>query len=152
LISADGEQLGIVATPDAVAKAREEGLDLVEVSPNADPPVCRLVDYGKYKYQLKKRLQEVKKNQTVIHVKEVKLRPRTEAHDLNFKIRNVKRFLEHGDKAKISVVFRGREMAYVNLGRDLLNRVLGELGDMCVVEQSPKMEGRAMSMVLAPTK
>lgn len=135
---------------EALLKAKSMGLDVVEVSPNANPPVCRLVDYGKYKYQLKKKLQEVKKNQTVIHVKEVKLRPQTEEHDLSFKIRNVKRFLEEGDKAKVVVVFRGREMAYQDLGKQMLERVLSELGNTCVVEQHPKLEGRAMTMVVAP--
>jgi translation initiation factor IF-3 len=124
----------------------------VEVSPNADPPVCRLVDYGKYKYQLKKKIQEVKKKQTVIHVKEVKFRPRTEAHDLNFKIKNLKRFLEHGDKAKISVVFKGREVAYAELGQHILDRVLKEVGHLGVVEQAPRLEGKTITMVLAPGK
>ena len=133
-------------------KAQGQGLDLVEVSPNADPPVCRLVDYGKYKYQLKKKLQEVKKKQTVIHVKEVKLRPRTEEHDLQFKIKNLKRFLEHGDKAKVSVVFRGREMVHMELGEKILERIIKEVGDLGIIEQEPKMEGRNLFMVLAPGK
>lgn len=128
------------------------GLDLVEVSPNAVPPVCRLTDYGKYKYQLKKKLQEVKKNQTVIHVKEVKLRPGTEKHDIEHKMNKVKDFLKDGDKAKVSVVFRGREMAYSDQGKEMMEKILSDLGTFAVVEQPPKFEGRVLSMILGPGK
>ncbi len=137
-------------TFQALESARNRGLDLVEVSPGADPPVCRIMDYGKFKYQQKKRAQEAKKKQTFIQVKEVKLRPKTEEHDLKVKIKHVLRFLDAGNKAKISVVFRGRELAHTHLGRELLMKVLEEVGDVGVVEKTPGMEGRTMTMILSP--
>jgi len=149
VIDADGKQVGVLAVKEAIRLAEEQGLDLVEVAPGASPPVCRVMNYGKYKYQQNKRSQEAKKHQTVIHVKEVKVRPRTEDHDFQFKLRNVKRFLEEGNKVKISLLFRGREIAHPEFGREMLARILEELKDTVVVEQTPRMEGRTMVMILA---
>ena len=130
--------------------AEEQGLDLVEVAPNEKPPVCRIMDYGKYKYQQSKRLQQAKKKQKVILVKEIKLRPKTEEHDYNFKSQHVRRFLQDGHKAKVTIVFRGREMAHTELGRRILDRMAGELEDVSTIEQTPKQEGRNLAMVLSP--
>jgi translation initiation factor IF-3 len=132
--------------------AESQHLDLVEVSPNADPPVCRIMDYGKYKYQQSKRLQEAKKKQVQIQLKEVKLRPKTDEHDLQFKIKHVRRFLEEGNKAKISVIFRGREITHMELGQHALEKFATELQDICVIEVRPKMEGRSMFMIVSPKK
>ncbi len=131
--------------------ARDAGLDLVEISPNANPPVCKILDYGKFKYTQKKRAQEAKKKQTVVKLKEVKMRPNTEEHDYQFKLRHIKRFLEEGDKAKVTVVFKGREVAYTERGRAVLKRIIEELKNEAKVEHPPSMEGRAMIMVLAPS-
>ena len=150
MIGSDGQQLGIFQTDAAIRLAENEGLDLVEISPNATPPVCKIIDYGKYKYQQAKKVQEAKKHQTVIHVKEVKLRPVTDDHDFDFKVRHVKRFLEHGDKAKVTVMFKGREMAYANQGRAMLERVVEAVKEVAEVELRPKMEGRNMYMILIP--
>jgi translation initiation factor IF-3 len=152
VIAADGEQLGILAVRDAIARAEEIGLDLVEVAPNAVPPVCRIMDFGKYKYELNKKAHESRKHQTVIAIKEVKLRPRTDDHDINFKLNNIKRFIGEGDKVKVSVMFRGREMAHQELGRAVLDRLVQELQGLVVVEQSARMEGRNMFLMLAPIK
>jgi len=130
--------------------AEEQGLDLVEVAPNSNPPVCRIMNYGKYKYQQSKRTQEARKHQTIIQVKEVKVRPRTEEHDFQFKLRHVKRFLSEGNKVKISMLFRGREIAHPEFGKELLNRFLEEVKDLIVLEQAPRLEGRNMVMILAP--
>jgi translation initiation factor IF-3 len=134
----------------ALELAAQDELDLVEVAPNAEPPVCKIMDFGKFKYQQNKRTQEAKKKQTVIQVKEVKVRPKTDEHDLQVKIRHIKRFLGQKDKAKVTILFRGREIAYTELGMKVLERVREELKEDCVVEQSPKMEGRNMVMILAP--
>ncbi len=150
VIDADGKQAGVMLVREAIRLAEEQGLDLVEVAPGASPPVCRIMNYGKYKYQQNKRSQEAKKHQTVIHVKEVKIRPRTEDHDFQFKLRHIKRFVEEGNKVKISLLFRGREIAHPEFGRDMLARVLEETKDLVVVEQNPRMEGRTMVMILAP--
>ncbi|MBI5234274.1 MAG: translation initiation factor IF-3 [Deltaproteobacteria bacterium] len=150
LIGADGEQAGIVDTRDALRSADDVGLDLVEIAPQADPPVCRLMDFGKYKYQMNKKAHETKKKQTIVHIKEIKLRSKTEEHDLQFKIRNIKRFLEDSCKVKINMVFRGREIVYTGLGIGLMERIIGEVKDQGVVEQKPKLEGKSMIMVLAP--
>ena len=150
MIGSDGQQLGVFQTDAAIRLAENEGLDLVEISPNATPPVCKIIDYGKYKYQQAKKVQEAKKHQTVIHVKEVKLRPTTDDHDFDFKVRHVMRFLEQGDKAKISVMFKGREMAYANQGRAMLDRVVEAVKNVAEVELRPKMEGRNMYMILIP--
>ncbi|WP_258930433.1 translation initiation factor IF-3 [Desulfoferrobacter suflitae] len=150
VIGQDGSQLGIVPLKKALDLAAEEHLDLVEVAPNANPPVCKIMDYGKFKYQQSKRSQEAKKKQTVIQVKEVKVRPKTDEHDLQVKIRHIKRFLAQKDKAKVTIVFRGREIAYTDQGVKILERIEEELRDEAVVEQHAKMEGRNMVMILAP--
>ncbi len=133
-----------------MAAADDQDLDLVEVSPNRDPPGCRIMDYGRYKYQQSKQSHEAKKKQKVIHVKEVKLRPKTEEHDFQFKSRHIRRFLGEGNKAKVTIMFRGREMAHQHLGMRLMTRMIEELQDVAQVESEPAQEGRSMSMVLAP--
>jgi translation initiation factor IF-3 len=150
VIGRAGEQLGILTVKRALELAAQEQLDLVEVAPNADPPVCKIMDYGKFKYQQSKRTQEAKKKQTVIQVKEVKIRPKTGAHDLLVKIQHIRRFLAQKDKAKVTILFRGREIAYTDQGTKILTRIREELTDEAVVEQMPKMEGRNMVMILAP--
>lgn len=150
VIDSEGKQAGIMPLKEAMRIAEEQGLDLVEVAPNATPPVCRVMNYGKYKYQQSKRSQEARKHQTVIQVKEVKLRPRTEEHDFQFKLRHAKRFLSEGNKVKISILFRGRELAHPEFGRDMMNRFLEEVKDIMVIEQAPRLEGRNMVMVVAP--
>ncbi len=150
VISADGKQVGILALKEAVRLAEEQGLDLVEVASNATPPVCRVMNYGKYKYQQSKRTHDARKHQTVIQVKEVKLRPRTEEHDFEFKLRHAKRFLEEGNKVKVSVLFRGREMAYPEFGNQIIKRFIEGVKDLVVVEQHPRLEGRNMVAILAP--
>lgn len=150
VISPDGEQLGIMAANEAMQMAYEQGLDLVEVAPDAKPPVCRIMDFGKYKYQQSKRLQQAKKKQKVISVKEIKMRPKTEEHDYQYKTKHVRRFLQDGHKTKVTIMFRGREMAHVDLGRRMLDRIAADLEDIGTVEQTPKQEGRNMSMVLSP--
>jgi translation initiation factor IF-3 len=142
--------LGIIPIEKALQLAAEAHFDLVEVAPNADPPVCKIMDYGKFKYQQSKRSQEAKKKASVIQVKEVKIRPKTDDHDLEFKIRHIRRFLGQKDKAKVTMLFRGREIVYADLGMKILDRVLEALQDEAVVEQKPKMEGRNLVMVLAP--
>jgi translation initiation factor IF-3 len=148
VISSDGEQLGIMDTREAIRKAEELGLDLVEVAATAKPPVCRIMDFGKYKYELAKKAHDSKKHQSVIVVKEVKLRPRTDEHDVQFKTNNIKRFLEEGNKVKVTVMFRGREMAHTAQGRTVLERIVSELQNDAVVESMPRMEGRNMTMLL----
>ncbi len=150
VVGADGAQLGIIPTQEALQFAEEQGYDLVEVAPNERPPVCRIMDYGKYKYQRSKRQQLAKKKQKVILVKEIKLRPKTEEHDYQFKIQHVKRFLQDGHKAKVTVIFRGREMAHTELGRRVLDRIIVDLEEVASVEQMPKQEGRNMTLVLSP--
>lgn len=150
LISFDGQQLGIMSTLDAMNAARQAGMDLVEVSPNADPPVCKIMDYGKYKYQASKKTQEGKKKTRTLQVKEIRLRPRTDEHDLGFKIRNMKKFLEKKDKVKVSVLFRGREMAYMDAGKTLLDRIAQEVEEQGTVEQPPTREGWRLTMLLVP--
>lgn len=135
---------------DAVKLAKERGYDLVEVSPTADPPVCKIIDYGKFLYEKKKKEHEAKKKQSVINIKEVQLRPQTDTHDLEYKFRNVHRFLQDGDKAKVSVMFRGREVAYVEQGRKLLEQLIEQTKDVGVVEMPPKLEGKRLTCVLAP--
>ena len=142
--------MGIIPIEKALQLAAEAHFDLVEVAPNADPPVCKIMDYGKFKYQQNKRSQEAKKKASVIQVKEVKIRPKTDDHDLEFKIRHIRRFLGQKDKAKVTMLFRGREIVYVDLGMKILDRVLEALQDEAVIEQKPKMEGRNLVMVLAP--
>ncbi len=149
VVGADSEQLGVMEVRDAIKKAEELGLDLVEVAPTAKPPVCRIMDFGKYKYELSKKAQESKKRQTTIVVKEIKLRPRTDEHDVEFKLNNIKRFLEEGNKVKVSIMFRGREMAYTNQGKALLDRIVTALDGVAVVEQQARLEGRNMMMILS---
>ena len=151
LISSEGKQLGIVSLQEALRAAGEEGLDLVEVAPNSDPPVCRIMDYGKFKYQAAKKVQEARKKTKSFQLKEIKLRPHTEEHDLGFKLRNIKKFLDNKNRVKVTVFFRGREMAYMNVGVDLLNRVAQEVEELGTVEQEPTREARnRMSMLLVP--
>lgn len=137
---------------DAVRMAESVGLDLVEISPNADPPVCKIMDFGKYKYESQKRAAEARKNQKMIEVKEVKFRPNIDTHDYDVKMRNVTRFLESGDKVKVTLRFRGREMAHQEIGRDLLQKIAGEIAHLGKIESMPRMEGRQMVMVAAPLK
>ena len=150
LVDADGEQVGVVSFEDAMSIAAEAGLDLVEVAPNADPPVCKVLDYGKFKYSAQKRKSEARKKQKIIDVKEIKMRPSIDDHDYDVKVRNMKRFIEEGDKVKVTIRFRGRELAHQDLGMKVLDRVREELDEAAKVEQFPKMEGRQMVMVMAP--
>jgi len=150
LIVADGDNIGVVATPAAIEMAKEVGLDLVEVSPNADPPVCKILDYGKLKYETQKKKAEARKKQRTIEVKEIKMRPGIDEHDYDVKMRAINRFLGDGDKVKVTLRFRGREMVHQNLGMRVLERVRGDLDEVAKVEQFPKMEGRQMTMVMAP--
>jgi translation initiation factor IF-3 len=150
VVGSQGEQLGVLSIEAALEKAQSEGFDLVEVSPMAKPPVCKIMDYGKFKYEEKKKANEAKKKQVVVKVKEVKLRPKTEEHDYEFKVRNVKTFLEEGNKAKITIMFRGREITHRELGQALLDDVIADVKDIAVIETPPRMEGRQMFMILAP--
>jgi translation initiation factor IF-3 len=152
LVESDGSQAGIVPVEDALRRAEEQGLDLVEVAPSAVPPVCRIMDFGKALYQQKKKAHESKKKQKVVHVKEVKFRPNIDEHDYDFKLKNVLRFLEEGDKVKATVQFRGREMARTDLGRKLLARVAQDVTDVGVVESSPEMTGNRMHAILGPSR
>jgi translation initiation factor IF-3 len=152
LIGADGENVGVVTPQRAMILAQEAGLDLVEISPNATPPVCKIMDFGKYKYETQKRESEARKKQKIIEVKEVKFRPNTDIHDYEVKMRNVFKFLENGDKVKVTLRFRGREMAHQELGRDLLHRVADDTAEVGKVENMPKMEGRQMVMMIGPSK
>ena len=149
-IDPEGEQLGVLDTFDAIRKAEDFGLDLVEVQPNADPPVCKILDYGKFKYEAQKRANEARKKQKIIEVKEIKLRPNIDEHDYQVKMRNVQKFLNAGDKVKVTLRFRGREMAHQELGANVLTRVREETDEFAKVEAMPKLEGRQMIMVLAP--
>jgi translation initiation factor IF-3 len=151
LISAEGEQMGILTLQEALSEAEEVGLDLVEVAPNADPPVCRIMDYGKFKYQARKKAQEAKKKSRASQLKEIKFRPHTDDHDLGFKVRNIKKFLDQKDRVKVTVFFRGREMAYMDAGVRLLNRVADDVEEIGAVEQPPTREARnRMTMVIVP--
>lgn len=150
LVGADGQQLGVIPTREALRLAQEQGMDLVEVAPTARPPVCRIMDFGKYKYEQSKREREARKKQRIINIKEVKLRPNIEEHDFQVKTRNAVRFLEDGDKVKVTIMFRGREIAHADLGLKLCHRVADQVADLASVEKPPKVEGRNMTMVLAP--
>lgn len=152
LIDAEGRQLGVVAILEARRMSAESGLDIVEVSPEANPPVCRIMDYGKYKFQMSKRKAAAKKKQKQVQIKETKLRPATEAADYQVKLRNIIKFLDNGDKAKVTVRFRGREMSHPELGTQLLTRMIADLADHGIIEQQPKFEGRQIVMVLGPKK
>ncbi|WP_188478390.1 translation initiation factor IF-3 [Primorskyibacter flagellatus] len=150
LIGAEGENLGVVTPERAMELADQAELDLVEISPNATPPVCKIMDFGKFKYEQQKRESEARKNQKVIEVKEVKFRPNTDTHDYQVKMRSVEKFLGNGDKVKVTLRFRGREMAHLNLGRELLERVAEDIKEIGKVENMPKMEGRQMIMMIGP--
>ena len=148
----EGTQLGIITLDEALSIADERGLDLVEVSPNAAPPVCRIMDYGKFKYQASKRLAEQKKKTALVEIKEVKMRPKTEEHDYNFKLKNARRFLDEGNKLKVTIMFRGREVTHPDYGRRLLVKLAEDVKDIGQVEMMPRMAGRFMTMVVAPLK
>lgn len=150
VIGAESEQLGVIPTSKALELAAQLELDLVEVSPTAVPPVCRIMDYGKFKYQQSKKLQEAKKKQVHVEVKEIKLRPKTDEHDLMFKVKHVRRFLEEGNKAKVTLVFRGREITHMDIGRAVIQRFAAELEDVAIVETQPRVDGRNMYMIVAP--
>ena len=149
LIDHKGEQVGVVSTEDAQKMADEAGLDLIEVSPNSDPPVCKLLDYGKYKYDAQKKAAVARKRQKTFDVKEIKMRPGIDQHDYDVKMRSIVRFLEEGDKVKVTLRFRGREMVHQDIGAQVLQRVRDDLGELVKIEQSPKLEGRQMTMVMA---
>jgi translation initiation factor IF-3 len=150
LIDETGQNVGVVAHADALQRAVDAGLDLVEVSPDADPPVCKILDFGKYKYQTQKKAAEARKHQKTVEIKEIKMRPAIDDHDYDVKMRAIKRFFEEGDKVKVTLRFRGREMAHQQLGMAVLQRVKGELEEIAKVESEPRLEGRQMVMVLAP--
>jgi translation initiation factor IF-3 len=151
-VGPEGEQLGVVNTSEALQRARAQDLDLVEVAPMAAPPVCRIMDFGKFKYITSKREQEARKKQTVIQVKEIKVRPKTEEHDLNTKLKHIRRFLEEGDKVKVTVRFRGRELAYASQsGFEVLKHIVEAIADISKVESAPKMEGKTMMAIVSPT-
>ncbi len=151
-MGADGAQIGVVSTQDALRQAKDLDLDLVEVAPQADPPVCRIMDYGKYKYERDIRQKEARKKQSRVEVKEIKFRPKIDRHDYDTKKGHVERFLRAGAKVKITIMFRGREMAHTDLGRKILDRLIQELGESIVVDSMPKQEGRNMVMVIGPSK
>ena len=150
VVTADGEQLGILPIAQALDLARQRDMDLVEVAGEAVPPVCRIMDFGKYKYLQARRQKDARKKQTVIQVKEVKLGPKTDVHDFDFKAKHVRRFLEEGNKAKVTVRFKGREMAHTELGWKMLNKMVEGMQDIAVIENHPRMEGRMLSMILSP--
>jgi len=150
VVDADGEMVGVISLEEGIEMAYEAGLDLVEVSPNADPPVCKILDFGKYKYEEQKKKNEARKKQKVIEVKEIKMRPGIDVHDYDVKLRNARRFLDDGDKVKFTVRFRGREMAHQELGTKVLERIRDDLEELAKVELFPRMEGRLLTMVVAP--
>ena len=150
VISSDGKNLGTLSTKEAINLARQEGLDLIEISPNANPPVCKIIDIGKYKYDLQKKANKAKKKQKIVNLKEIKLRPVTEIHDYNFKIKNAQRFLTKGDKVKFTVQFKGREMQHTNLGYELMKRIINDTNTMGKIEVSPKFEGKQIIMIVQP--
>jgi len=150
VISSEGKNLGVISTREAIGIAKEEGLDLIEISPNAKPPVCKIIDIGKYKYDLQKKANKAKKNQKISNLKEIKLRPGTDVHDYNFKMKNSIKFLKKGDKVKFTVRFKGREMEHVNLGKDLMERIKKDTFECGKVETEPQFEGRQMIMIVQP--
>ena len=150
VIGSDGENLGVISTNEAISMARNQGLDLIEIAPNANPPVCKIMDMGKYKYDMQKKASKAKKNQRISVLKELKLRPGTEIHDYNFKIKNAKKFLAKGDKVKFTVKFKGREVQHVQLGKNLMERIITDIKDIGQVEVNPKFEGRQMIMIIQP--
>jgi translation initiation factor IF-3 len=148
----EGQQLGIMTLAEALDIAAKAGLDLVEVAPNSAPPVCRIMDYGKFRYQQSKKQQVAKKSQSVIQVKEIRIRPKTDEHDLQVKIKHIKKFLSQNDKVKITMMFRGREIAYTDLGRKIMDDIQKELAEISVIDQHPRLEGRNMVMIVSPKK
>ena len=150
VISSDGKNLGTLSTQEAINIAKQEGLDLIEISPNANPPVCKIIDIGKYKYDQQKKAHKAKKKQKIMNLKEIKLRPVTEIHDYNFKIKNAQRFLTKGDKVKFTVQFRGREMQHTDLGYDLMKRITDDTASLGKIEVKPKFEGRQIIMIIHP--
>lgn len=141
-----------MALEEALARAEDAGLDLVEVSPSANPPVCKIMDYGKYRYKQNKKMHDAKKSQTIIQIKEIKLKPRTEEHDVQVKMKHIRKFLKNNDKVKVSMLFRGREIAFTEIGRKLMESIRNELANECVVDQEPRLEGRTMVMIFSPKK
>jgi translation initiation factor IF-3 len=152
VLGVEGEQLGILATPDAMRLAEEAGMDLVEIQPNGDPPVCRIMDFGKFKFEAQKKAQAAKKKQKQVEIKEVKFRPVTDVGDYQIKMRNMLRFLEEGDKVKVTIRFRGREMSHQDLGQNLARKIQEDVGENGTVEQFPRLEGRQMVMMIGPKK
>ncbi len=152
MIAEEGQQLGVITLDEAIANAERAGLDLVEVSSSTEPPVCKIMDYGKYRYRQSKKLHDAKKSQTVIHIKEIRLRPKTEEHDVQVKIKHIKSFLEKHDKVKISMMFRGREIAFTEIGRKMMDEIKNELINECIIDQEPRLEGRNMVMIVSPKK
>jgi len=152
VIGEEGQQLGVITLDEAIANAERVGLDLVEVSANTEPPVCKIMDYGKYRYKQSKKLHDAKKSQTVIHIKEIRLRPKTEEHDIQVKIKHIKKFLDKHDKVKISMMFRGREIAFTEIGRKMMDEIKKELVNDCIIDQEPRLEGRNMVMIVSPKK
>lgn len=152
VVGSEGDQIGVLEIRDALARAEEEGMDLVEIAPQADPPVCRIMDWGKFRFENQKKAQASRKKQKQIQIKEIKFRPGTDDHDYDVKMRNLRRFIDEGNKVKVTLRFRGREMAHQELGRDILQRVEADMADEITVEQYPRMEGRQMVMMLAPKK
>lgn len=152
VIGSDGEMIGVLSRDEALEQAQEEGLDLVEIQPNADPPVCRIMDYGKYRFDQQKKANAAKKKQKQVEIKEVKFRPVTDSGDYAIKMRKMRGFLEDGDKIKVNIRFRGREMSHQELGREMLQRIEADLGEDIVIESRPRMEGRQMVMMIAPKK
>ena len=150
VIASDGENLGVMNTNEAISMAKNQGLDLIEIAPNANPPVCKIMDMGKYKYDLQKKANQAKKKQKVISLKEIKLRPGTEIHDYNFKLKNAKKFISKGDKVKFTVKFKGREMQHIELGKNLMQRIIEDTKDVAKVETQPKFEGKQMIMIIQP--
>jgi translation initiation factor IF-3 len=150
VINNDGTNLGILQTQEAIDIAKQKGLDLIEISPNANPPVCRIIDIGKHKYDLQKKANKAKKKQKIVNLKEIKLRPVTEIHDYSFKIKNAQKFLEKGDKVKFTVKFKGREMQHTNLGNDLMKRIINDTAEVGKIEVNPKFEGRQIIMIIQP--
>ena len=150
VINSDGKNLGTVNTQEAINIAKQEGLDLIEISPNANPPVCKIIDVGKYKYDLQKKANKARKKQKIVNLKEIKLRPVTEIHDYNFKIKNAQKFLEKGDKVKFTVRFKGREMQHTHLGNELMKRIVNDTSNLGKVEVQPKFEGRQIIMIIQP--
>jgi translation initiation factor IF-3 len=150
LVDSEGEQIGIMPTAQALEVADEQDLDLVEVSPEADPPVCRIMDYGKYKFKQRTRKRQAKKHQRIVVLKEIRMRPKIESHDFGFKVDHIRKFLNHGDRVRVTIQFRGREMAHPELGNNLLARVVEELGEIAIVDHVPKREGRVLFLMLSP--